>query len=313
MIMKLTFAWPVVMGFAVAISAQGATEETLQKTFAVANGGQLLLDVNGGSVEVKAADRNDVRVEVYRKATARGFFGDETEERAELEANKVTFAHEGNQVSVKTQRDKNAPRRSKINLNSRYTVLVPRQFNVDLKTAGGTIQVDELHGKLKAHTSGGSLKFSSIKGPIDGHTSGGSIDVSGSEGNATVKTSGGSIKVQEHKGDVQARTSGGSVNVDRVEGNVRASSSGGSVSATLAKQPTGECRLETSGGGVTLRLPETASVDLDAKTSGGSVQSDLPVKFTGEKKRGALKGAINNGGQSVFLRTSGGSIQVKKS
>jgi DUF4097 and DUF4098 domain-containing protein YvlB len=297
----------------VAAAAFAATEETLQKTFNVGTGGKLVIDVNGGSVEVKATDRKNVHIDVYRKATSRGFFGgSEQKERAELEANKVTFAQEGDQVIVKARRDKDAPRNSNVNLNSRFTVLVPREFNADLRTAGGSIRVDDLKGTLKAHTSGGSLKFAQIKGPIDGHTSGGSIDLTGSEGNVIVKTSGGPIKVREHKGDLQARTSGGSIDVDRIEGNVQASSSGGSVTAVLAKQPTGDCRLETSGGGVSLRLPETASVNLDAKTSGGSVQSDLPVKMVGEKKRNSLKGTINEGGKTVYLRTSGGSIQVKK-
>lgn len=296
-----------------AVSGIAATEETLQKTFNVGSGGKLLLDVNGGAVEVKAADRKDVHIDVHRKATSRGFFGgSEAKERAELEATKVTFAQEGNQVTVRARRDKDAPRNSGVSLNSRFTVLVPREFNADLRTAGGSVRVDDLNGTLKAHSSGGSLRFAQIKGPIDGHTSGGSIDLAGSEGNAVVKTSGGPIKVRDHKGDLQARTSGGSVNVERIEGNVQASSSGGSVSATLAKQPTGDCRLETSGGGVTLRLPETASVELDAKTSGGSVNSELPVKSTGEKKRSSLKGTIGEGGKTVYLRTSGGSIQVKK-
>ena len=296
-----------------ALSGIAATEETLQKTFNVGSGGKLAIDVNGGSVEVKATDRKDVHIDVYRKATSRGLFGgSEAKERAELEATKVTFAQEGNQVTVRARRDKDASRNSGVSLNSRFTVLVPREFNADLKTAGGSIRVDDLKGTLKAHTSGGSLKFAQIKGPIEGHTSGGSIDLSGSDGNAIIKTSGGSIKVRDHKGDLQARTSGGSVDLDRIDGNVQASSSGGSVSAALAKQPTGDCRLETSGGGVTLRLPETASVDLDAKTSGGSVHSDLPVKSAGEKKRSSLKGTINEGGKTVYLRTSGGSIQVRK-
>ena len=290
-----------------------ATEETLEKPFHIAPGGKLVVDVNGGSVEVKATDRKDVKVMVYRKATSRRFLGgSEAKERAELEATPVTLTQEGNQVIVKARRNKDAARNSGVSLNSRFTVLVPVDFNADLRTAGGSIQVDNLKGTLKAHTSGGSLQFSGIQGAIDGHTSGGSIDVSGCQANAVVKTSGGSIKVREHKGDLQARTSGGSIDVGHIEGKVQAFSSGGSVSAALAKQPTGDCRLETSGGGVTVRLPEAASVNLDAKTSAGSVHSELPVKFAGEKKRSSLKGAINAGGNTVYLRTSGGSIQVKK-
>jgi hypothetical protein len=317
--MKQNVGWVRTVGLGMAIlaamgqSAWAATEEHVEKTFTVSSGGKLVLDVNVGSLEVKGADRKDVHVEVNRKATTRGFFGaNEEKERAELKANEVTFAQEGNTVIVKSKRDKNAPRNSDVNLNARYTVLVPRQFEADLKTAGGGIRVDDLTGELKAHTSGGGLKFANIKGPIDGHTSGGGIDLSGSEGTAVIKTSGGGINVHNHKGDLTAHTSGGGIDVDRVEGNVQASTSGGAVSATLAKTPTADCRLESSGGGITLRLPENAAVTVDAKTSGGSVQSDLPVKIAGAKKRDSLKGEINEGGKAVYLRTSGGNIHVKK-
>lgn len=314
---KTSWVWSfgLGMGLFVAAGSSGlaATEEHLEKNFEIGPGGKLVLDVNVGSVEVKGENRKDVRVEVNRKASTRAIFGaNEEKERAELKANEVTFAQEGNLVVVKSQRDKNAPRRNDVSLSARYTVLVPRQFTADLKTSGGGIRVEELTGELKARTSGGGLRFATIKGPIDGHTSGGGIELSNSEGTAVIKTSGGGIKVRDHKGDLTARTSGGGIDVDRVEGNVQASSSGGSVSAALTKTPTSDCRLETSGGGITLRLPETASVTVDAKTSGGSVQSDLPVKVVGTKKRDSLKGDINEGGKAVYLRTSGGSIQVKK-
>ena len=293
--------------------ARAATEEHVEKTFEIGSGGKLVVDVNVGSVEVKGENRKDVRVEVNRKASTRGILGaNEEKERAELKANEVTFGQEGNSVVVKSRRDKNAPKNSNVNLSARYTVLVPQQFAADVKTSGGGIRVEQLTGELKAHTSGGGLRFTSIKGPIDGHTSGGGIELSSSEGTAVIKTSGGGIKVHDHKGDLTARTSGGGIDVDRVEGNVQASSSGGSVNAALTKTPTGDCRLETSGGGITLRLPETASVTVDAKTSGGSVQSDLPVKVVGTKKHDSLKGEINEGGKAVYLRTSGGSIHVKK-
>ena len=294
-----------------AFTAYSDTEDHHQKTFAVAPGGKLLVDVNVGSIEVTASDRKDVVIEVFRKVSARGFGGGDRE-KAELQRHELTLSQEGNTAIVRSQRQKGAARVNNMSLNFRYVILVPAEFDAELKTSGGGIQVADLNGVLKAHTSGGSLKFAGIRGPIDGHTSGGSIALANTDGNATIKTSGGSIKINQHKGDVLAKTSGGSISVEAVEGQVQARTSGGSVNARLSKI-TGECRLETSGGGINVGVPSSAALDIDAKTSGGSVQSELPLATTAtEKRRSALQGKLNGGGTPLYLRTSGGSIQLKK-
>lgn len=292
------------------LSASAETEDHLQKSFTVSPGGKLVMDVNVGSIEITASERKDVAIEVFRKAEARGFGGADRE-KAELQKHEVTFTQEGNNVTVRAQRQKDAPRVNNMSLNFRYVISVPAKFDAEIKTRGGGIKIADLNGELKAHTSGGSLKFSGIRGLIDGHTSGGSIELAGSAGKTTIKTSGGSIKVRKHKGDVFARTSGGSISVDEVDGQVQASTSGGSVNASLVK-PVGECRLETSGGGITVAVPASAALDVDAKTSGGSVQSELAVATNAEKKRSALQGKLNGGGTPLVLRTSGGSIHLKK-
>ena len=126
------------------------------------------------------------------------------------------------------------------------------------------------------------------------------------------------IREAANKGDIVARSSGGGISVDDVDGQVQASTSGGSVNATLGKI-TGECRLETSGGGISVAVPASAALDVDAKTSAGSVHSDLPLvsavassKGTDERHHGSLKGKLNGGGTALVLRTSGGSINLKK-
>src|SRR5687767_2533762 len=265
-----------------AFGVRAETEDHHQKSFNVTPGGKLLVDLNVGAIEVTASDRKDVAIEVFRKVSMRGL-DDQTREREELAKHELTFTQEGNNVVVRATRPKDLQWNNRVNFQSRYVIAVPRQFDADLKTRGGSIKVADLAGALKANTAGGSLKFSGLRGPIDGHTSGGSIELANSDGKAAVKTSGGSIKVKQHKGDVVAKTSGGSISVENIEGDIHASTSGGSVNASLAKPASG-CRLETSGGGITVALPASAALDVDAKTSGGSVQSDLPVTVA-EKKR----------------------------
>jgi DUF4097 and DUF4098 domain-containing protein YvlB len=74
----------------------------------------------------------------------------------------------------------------------------------------------------------------------------------------------------------------------------------------------GEVKLETSGGGITVGVPGAAAFNLDASTSAGHVNCDLPVTASGDKDRSNLRGAVNGGGKTVFLRTSAGSIHIEK-
>ena len=84
--------------------------------------------------------------------------------------------------------------------------------------------------------------------------------------------------------------------------------------AFLTNQPQNECNLRTSAGGVTVTLMPDIAVDVDAETTAGSVSTDFAVAsvIQGKIPRNRLKGAINGGGPLLKLRSSAGSIRLKK-
>jgi DUF4097 and DUF4098 domain-containing protein YvlB len=312
------------------IVLRAEVEDKINKTFNAAPGGQLVLTADRGSIEVKTADVESVAIEVTRKA---GGSTSAAEER--LKKHVVDFSQEGNQVTVTAKYDGGRTSGWFGNwrdLQVHFDVTVPRKFNVDLKTAGGSIKVAALTGKVQAHTSGGSLTFGEITGPLTGRTSGGSINVAGCKGRVDVQTSGGSISLGSVDGDVTAHTSGGSINaknlagkavvetsggsihVAEIKGQIEANTSGGSVSATLLDSPAGACSFKTSGGTVTVTLGEKLAVDVDARTTGGRVVTDLPVVsvIQGEQKKNELRGKINGGGPLITAHTSGGNVHLKK-
>jgi len=297
----------------------------LKETFDVKSGGTLYIDSDFGSIEVTAKAQNKVQVEVFRTVDA------SSKKAAEriLQNLEITMDKKGNDVYVTAEYDRGTFKWNNNRIKMRFVVSVPNVYNVDLKTAGGTIAVSDLEGRVDSKTSGGSLKFGRIKGPVNGHTSGGSIKLEGCVGDANVKSSGGSIKIGEVDGNVEARTSGGSVNIEKAKGTViattsggsinveevmgtiEAKTSGGSVNARISAQPKSDCRLSTSGGSVNVHMAENIKVDLDAKTSGGRVSTDFPVTVQGDLKKNQLQAEINGGGPLLYLRTSGGNIYLK--
>ena len=297
--------------FIVPFSVYGTTEGDIKKTFNVGSGGQLRLESDIGSIDVRSHNRNTLDVEVLFEPRR----GGSRRLKDFLDDFDVDFQHRGKDVTIIAEYQKE---RWKFwdsigkYIRVRFVVTVPSQYNVNLKTSGGSISVDDLEGEVVSRTSGGSLEFGRIKGPVKGNTSGGSIRLSSCESNADVKTSGGSITIGSVRGDVYAHTSGGSIHVDEVMGTIDATTSGGSVTASISRQPEDNCRLTTSGGGITVHLDRDIKVDVNARTSGGRVRTDFPVTIRGEISKRSLKAKINGGGPEMYLRTSGGSISIRE-
>ncbi len=310
------------------LATVAATEEQLNQRFTVEPGGQIVVDVDFGSIEVTTHEAGEVVVDVWRKITRKN----KADEEGFLEDHPVTFSQDGNTVRVRCRR-KGVGGWSwggRSRMEGKYTLTVPAEFDAQLKTSAGSVVVSDLAGRVKASTSGGGLRFANLRGPLDGgtsgggihvrdcagylkvRTSGGGIDMSGGSGSLVGHTSGGSVVVKAFKGDTRVDTRGGGVTIENVVGRVEGSTSGGSVSAVLPSPLAGDVRLSTSAGEVTVVVPEDAAFDLDASTSSGRVSSDLPVAVVGKVERDHLAGTVNGGGKSVVLRSSAGSIHLKK-
>lgn len=310
------------------LATQAATEEKINKKFSVKSGGTIVVDVDVGGIDVGTNATGEVIVDVWRKVSRNS----KSDEEKFLKDNPVNFSQDSDTVTIKCK-TKNKSSWSWLGRNSneaKYTITVPAKFNARLDTAGGGIEVDDLTGDVKAHTSGGGLQFARLHGPLNGDTSGGGIHVLNCEGKVKINTSGGGIDVAGGSGSLDGDTSGGSVSVKQFSGpmhvdtsgggitilgataKVEGSTSGGSITAELAAAVTDTVKLETSGGGITLRIPGNAAFDLDAETSAGNVHSEFAVAGAPKKERDHLKGAVNGGGKTVWLRTSAGSIHVKK-
>lgn len=318
---------------AVSLSARAEREEHLSHSFPVKPGQKLSMDVDRGSISVTTHAGNTVDIQVDREVTD---CSDEEADRI-LTEHTVSFDQKDDEVNITAKGPDQSRKRGvfgwlsggRIQLRVKYEVAVPREFNLDLKTAGGGIRISEVTGNVNARTAGGSIKVNAIDGPLELHTSGGSLDladcmgrvdagtsggaikVNGIQGNAKLRTSGGSIHLRQVAGAVVAQTSGGRIEVDALDGSIQGDTSGGGISVRFDSHPAGDCELKTSGGNIDVFLPSDARLDIDAQASGGGVSSDLPVTVAGKIKNSRLQGKLNGGGHNLTLRTSGGSVRLK--
>src|ERR1035437_4837235 len=139
----------------VAVAGCGNAQDKITKSFKVQPGGQLVVQADRGSIEITTAGAESVDIEVVRKAG-----GSQAQGEQILKDHVITMTQTGNKVDVKAEYKGGKMTgwfRSGPDLQVKYPISIPRKFDVDLKTSGGSIKVAELTGKVQAQTSGGSL------------------------------------------------------------------------------------------------------------------------------------------------------------
>ena len=301
---------------ALAAYAGGVFGQDVERSFAVAEGDRVVVDVERAEITVTAWDRPEVSFSAVRA------------DRLELE-----FSQEDGIVTIRGRDESRlgwlgwgfGGRQAEITMN------VPYRQHLNLRTRGGDIELDRLQGEFTARTSGGDIEAGDIDGPVDMETSGGTIRLGNTSGSVSAETSGGSIRLNNVAGEVAARTSGGririgqagaavaartsggSIEVESAGGAVQARTSGGSVEVGFAGQPDGGSELRTSGGNVTVYLNPDIRANLSAATSGGRVSSDFPdAAPENSSGRGNLSQTLNGGGPDMILQTSGGSVRIRR-
>lgn len=292
-------------------AAQG---QDIERSFIVAEGDRVVVDVERADLNITAWDRSEVGISISNT------------ERYEFD-----FSQENGVVTVDGEYDRPnflfggfSNRRS-----ATVTMNVPYRQNLDLRTSGGDIDLDRLQGEFNARTSGGDIDADEIVGPADAHTSGGDIVIGSITGSADVGTSGGDIEIGSVSGESEMRTSGGDISLEQAGGAVSAGTSGGDIeignaaAALDARTAGGDIEvsfsgaaaaggeLRTMGGDVTVYLPDDAQIEIDANAMGGGVSSEFEGADTRSSSgRNSLDLTLNGGGPELVLRTMGGSVRI---
>jgi len=141
-------------------------EQNIEKTFQARSGGQLILEADRGSVEVKTDQSDKVQVHVFRKVSG----GSKANADEQFANHEVTLTQEGNKVLVVAKNKTNKHFSWSINrpgMEVHYVINIPKKFDVELKTAGGNIQLADLDGEAMARTSSGSIKVGHVSGKVE--------------------------------------------------------------------------------------------------------------------------------------------------
>jgi len=284
----------------------------IEKKFDVSKGGNLVMEDIRGDVSITTWNKNVVQINETRKMDVYT----EHEAKAVLKDLKSAYTQSGNTVKV------GAEDSYRSYMSSKFKIVVPAVFNVDVATKGGDVSVADLQGSVKLNTSGGDLDIKKIDGVVKAKTSGGDITVEKTTKDVTVKTSGGDVELLDVEGEVNAKTSGGDIEVKNNKAKVIAKTSGGTIELTnvgaevdahtsggdiIVNGSKGSLAVSTSGGDIELKDINDV---INAKTSGGDIEADNVLNGIKAKTSGGdieledIKGFIE-------AATSGGDVEAK--
>jgi DUF4097 and DUF4098 domain-containing protein YvlB len=279
------------------------------KTFDVKKGGDLVVEIKriGADIKVETWNKNEVAVKVE------GISGDDLEW---LEMEK-----DGNTVTVYFEPG-NGWRRHR---SARFYINVPSEFNIDVGTSGGDVEVvGSMKGTVVATTAGGDVEIDDVKGEVTLKTAGGDVTAGDVDGDAKLKTSGGDVEVGDVTGELVAATAGGDIEAGEVGGDLEAATAGGDI---ICKDVGGEAEAKTAGGDIELGVVKggisarTAGGDIEvlgatgrvvAKTAGGDVElASVKGQVDAETAGGDISVELDptNAGKST-IETNGGNIAL---
>jgi hypothetical protein len=302
-VLSLVAAATLLAACEVNLNTEGLSAREL-KTFKVTGQPEVVLDTFDGAIELHSWDRNEIEVEVEKRAM----------EQTLLDEIKVDAQQQGDKIVVKVTGPARSDRRAvtigmHISPTARLRVAVPRSANITAMSGDGSIRAEAIEGRIVLRTTDGSVTGARLGGDIQ------------------IRSGDGSIRIEEATGTLDLETDDGSVGVDAKPSILRLKTGDGSVRVTLASDTvmTDNWDITTSDGSVVVTLPGLFNAELDAETSDGAVRTNHPLlgddrddRREGEdrddrrERRRTLRSKIGDGGKLLKIRSGDGTIRIDR-
>jgi DUF4097 and DUF4098 domain-containing protein YvlB len=273
------------------------------RTFKITGQPEVILDTFDGAIEIHSWDRNEVEIEIDKRAM----------EQSLLDQITVEAEQQGNRVTLRVKGPARGDFRGvtigmNISPTARLRVALPRASNVQATSGDGSIRADDVEGTIALKTSDGSVTASRISGDIHVRSGDGSIRLERATGRLNLETEDGSIVLDVKPTVLHAKTGDGSIRV-QVD-----------IDTVMA----GDWDVTTRDGSVVLTLPSSFDGELDIETRDGTVRANHPLLRDVEQDRRegedrderrerlrTLRTRMGDGGKSLRVRTGDGSIRIE--
>lgn len=250
-----------------------------------------------GSIEVRAWDRDEVRIT--------GSLGDGVE-RLEINEGRGKL-----EVRVRY------PRNSRDSEPTTLVLEIPRQASLDVESvaanvdvqgvAGAELAIESVSGTVRAVGAPAKASIESVSGDLRLNLNSRELDIESVSGRVTLRGRiAGSIDLETVSGDIDVDTRG--ERLSRLD----ASSVSGDTRVRGGIADGGRFRFESVSGDVRLALPASTSARVEAKTFSGDI--DAPGANVVRKRYGpgaSLEHSYGDGAASIGIETFSGDVRLQ--
>jgi DUF4097 and DUF4098 domain-containing protein YvlB len=214
----------------------------------------------------------------------------------------------------------------------------------------GDVEIRDAGKDVQAQIRSGMLQVSSVKGSVRVSGRGNDIDVSDVAGDASIEgefsgpirvknvarsvhflsqrtdltigalagrleLDSGDLRVYDANGNVTLTTSHKDVRMDNVNGRIRIDNKKGNVELQLKDAPKEEIEVNNESARIDVTLPASAAFEIQASSRNGDVFTSFEgkeLKQWNENSMGKLEGKIGARGPQIRLKTTYGTVSVRK-
>ena len=192
---------------------------------------------------------------------------------------------------------------SKVKGSVDYTLMVPKQMSIRLKTDKGTIKVKRFDGQVWATTENGSIEIAHVNNKVS----------------ATVAQNG-SISIEQSNGAIEAATHTGNIVINNAKQSVAATTTNGNITLQTSEVPSTSSIQLSAGGTIAVYLPHETNAHVQAYSEKGKVFSDHYITLASQTTKlnnqawtqlqKSVEGTIGSGEADITLASSAGSIKI---
>jgi DUF4097 and DUF4098 domain-containing protein YvlB len=220
-----------------AATATAVRADDWNKTYQLHGRATLRIGTDDGDVTITAGDQKQIDVHVMTEGYKIGP-GDVRIDESQ-NGDSVT-------VNVKTHGWSMWGHRKSLHIDVR----VPRELDLDVHTGDGTVNAEQMSGKIRIDTGDGNVSANGLKGDVSMHTGDGNVSGTHLDGALDIMTGDGHIVVDGRFDTLNLKTGDGSIEAKVWSGSKVANS----------------WRLHSGDGHINLWLPGDFGADLDAHT-----------------------------------------------
>jgi len=312
---RIVFAALVGITLALPAAAQNEVTERFSKTAHLDQDGSFDLTNVIGDIVITGTSGRDVTIEAVKRVQR----PNPRAARLLLGMIDIQVTEQANRVEVRTI----VPRPRNFPGSVDFTVMVPEDASVIVKTITGSIRASNVKGELRADTVAGSISASGVRKLAALKCVTGDIDISdaGADDPVTASTVSGNLIVRGLRARaVQLTSVSGNIHVEdgqierltvkTVQGNL-------DYAGDLARS--GRYEFNSHSGDIRLVLSGNTGFEVLANTFSGMVRSDFTFnrgRAAGEggavQGPGALRGAFGDASAMVALRAFSGNISLAR-